>query len=884
MIGQTLDRYRIESKLGEGGMGVVYKARDTHLGRDVAIKVLPSDKVSDPERKQRFVQEAQAASALNHPNIITVHDIRSDSGVDFIVMEHVDGKTLEQIIATKSPGIPHLLRCAVQIADALARAHEAGIVHRDLKPSNIMVTNGGRVKVLDFGLAKLLDPADRAAEARTQTSPVTDAGLVVGTAAYMSPEQADGRKVDARTDIFSFGAVLYEMITGRRAFAGNSSLSILAKILNEDPAPPRTLDATISPELERTILRCLRKDPARRFQTMADLKVALDDLVADSVTAQPAIAGARARAPRRWRWAVAALMAIVAGGYFAWLSFRSAAPDVAPLRAVPLVALPGGVRTPTFSPDGDRVAFTWTGPKQDNADVYVQQIGAGTPLRLTSDAATDYSPAWSPDGRAIAFLRSQPGSARHELRLIPPLGGPERKLAEIQPRGFLRSVTLAWCPDSRCIVLTDSTTTDGMKPDALFVVSVDSGEKRQLTTPRPPVLADTDPRVSPDGRWLVFRRDVAPFSGQLQLVQLGPGPTVAGDPRSLTPILLTAYGPDWISSREIIFWGKSQLWRMDVVRGGRPERLPFVGEDGMMPAIARAQHGREARLAYVRSFGDINIWRLEMPAPGVAASPTAAVAIASTRLEAIAHLSSDAQKVVFISNRSGESEVWTADSSGGNAVQLTSLGANPGFPRWSHDGKTIAFHCNAEDHPNGAVYVVPADGGQPRRLTTNQSTDVFPSFSRDGKWIYFSSTRTGTPFIWRMPVSGGEAVRISPTPGMLAIESYDGVHLYYVESTQSDAPGTLWRLPREGGAPTRLVDGALSTSFEVVDRGIYYMDRGSGETRLRYFDFATRQSTLVTANPAIVSAGLTASRDGRTILYSRVDSSVNDLMLVEHFR
>jgi Tol biopolymer transport system component/predicted Ser/Thr protein kinase len=883
MIGQTLDRYRIDAKLGEGGMGVVYRACDTHLGRDVAIKVLLSDKTSDPERKQRFVQEAKAASALNHPNIIIVHDVRSDSGVDFIVMEYAEGETLERIIATKSLGITQSLRYGVQIADALARAHEAGIVHRDLKPSNIVVTNDGRVKILDFGLAKLLDPADRAAEARTHTSPMTDAGIVVGTAAYMSPEQADGRKVDARTDIFSFGAVLYEMVTGRRAFAGSSSLSILAKILNEDPAPPSTFATSISPDVERTILRCLRKDPARRFQTMADLKVALEDLVADSAARQPAMP--RQAAPIRWwLWTVPALIAITGVGYVAWMSFRSPTPDTVPLRAVPLTALPGVARTPTFSPDGERVAFAWSGPKQDNVDVYVQQIGAGTPLRLTTDASNDYSPAWSPDGRAIAFLRRLRDPDRHELRLIPPLGGPERKLTEIQPRGFLRQVTLAWCPDSRCVVLTDRTATDGTKPDALFVVSVDSGEKRQLTRPHPPVLADTDPRVSPDGRWLVFRRDVAPFSGQLQLVRLDTGPVVTGEPRSLTPILLTAYSPEWISNSEIIFSGKALLWRLNILEGERPERLPFVGEDGIMPAVARTQPGRNARLAYVRSFGDMNIWRLEASAGASAAAATASIAIASTRRDALAHFSPDSSKVTFVSDRSGESEVWMADSSGGNAVQLTSLGANPGFPRWSHDGKTIAFHCNAEDHPNGAVYVVSAEGGQPRRLTTNQSTDVFPSFSRDGKWIYFSSTRSGTPFVWKMPVSGGEPVRISPTPGMLAIESYDGSDLYYVDSLQSDMPGALWRLPLKGGAPTRLVEGALSTSFEVVDRGIYYMDRAAGGTRLLYFDFATRQSTLITANPAIVSAGLTATRDGRTILYTSVDSSVNDLMLVENFR
>jgi hypothetical protein len=219
-----------------------------------------------------------------------------------------------------------------------------------------------------------------------------------------------------------------------------------------------------------------------------------------------------------------------------------------------------------------------------------------------------------------------------------------------------------------------------------------------------------------------------------------------------------------------------------------------------------------------------------------------------------------------------------------NAVQLTSLGANPGYPRWSHDGRIIVFHSNAEDHPYGAVYTVSADGGQTRRITSNRSTDVFPSFSRDGKWIYFSSTRTGTPFIWKIPSSGGDAVQVSPTPGMLALESIDGAHLYYVESRSVNPPGPLWRLPLKGGEAVKLMEGVGSTSFDVVDSGIYYLERVSGEIRLGYFDFATHKSTLVAGNLDIATFGLTASRDGRTILYTRVDSSVNDLMLVENFR
>ena len=403
-MNRRLLHYEIAREIGRGGMGVVYQARDTRLDRPVAIKVLPPDKVTDPERKRRFIQEARAASALNHPNIITVHDVNSDDGVDFIVMEYVDGRTLDALIPSKGLRLSLAVKYAVQIADALAKAHDAGILHRDLKPSNLMVTSEGRVKVLDFGLAKLTDRSDSSSDAATFSAhPVTGEGMVMGTAPYMSPEQAEGRKLDARSDIFSFGSVLYELVTGQKPFHGDSTLSIVAKILHEDPKPVSQLVPLIPSDLAKIVSQCLRKDPARRYQHMADVRVALEDVQDESVSGPP-VPVVRAPVRRRWAW-VTLVSVVLVGGVFAWRALLVR--DASEPRVVPLTTFLGAETYPTLSPDGSQVAFTWSGPKQDNDDIYVQLIGSGDPFQLTRDPAGDYSPAWSPDGLSIAFLRGQ---------------------------------------------------------------------------------------------------------------------------------------------------------------------------------------------------------------------------------------------------------------------------------------------------------------------------------------------------------------------------------------------------------------------------------------------------------------------------------------------
>ena len=431
MIGRTIAHYEILETLGQGGMGFVYKARDTQLDRLVAIKVLTPDTVANAERKQRFVQEAKAASALNHPNIVTIYNIGHEDGVDFIAMEFIAGRTLDRVIPRDGLMPAELLRYGIQIADALARAHAAGIVHRDLKPGNIMISEEGQVKLVDFGLAKLSDLHEAAdAELTRSVSPETEEGRILGTVCYMSPEQAEARKTDGRSDIFSVGAVLYEMATGRRAFLGRSKISTLAAILQSEPKPASELRAGVPRDLARIIERCLRKDPARRYQSALDLKISLSDLLNDIESGATEVPPAAAPPPRRFvAWTIPLLAGLALGaGVSFWLASGGASHTAVYGPVKPLTTYAGNESEPALSPDGKQIAFAWDGPHQDNYDIYVHLVGGGAALRLTSDPAPDHAPAWSPDGQQLAFLRDD------AIYLIPALGGVERKLVQL-PRG-----------------------------------------------------------------------------------------------------------------------------------------------------------------------------------------------------------------------------------------------------------------------------------------------------------------------------------------------------------------------------------------------------------------------------------------------------------------
>jgi serine/threonine protein kinase len=896
--------YKIEAPLGQGGMGIVYRALDTKLNRSVAIKFL-SQELADAAARRRFQREAQMASSLNHPHILTVYDIGEDEGRQYLVTEFVDGGTLKSWAAAKKRSWRDVVELLTGVADGLAVAHESGILHRDIKPDNILTTKSGYAKLADFGLAKLVESAGAPDTTPTLTEGATRPGMILGTIAYMSPEQASGQEVDGRSDVFSFGIMLYEQLAGQRPFTGANDLEILQKIIHGIPQP---IAETLPPALKEIVRKALEKNPADRYPTMRDMVLDLRSLLrssengsaTDPITVRPTRPSIRGF---RWAWVALPVVLIVAG-LFGWRS-RKPPENAEPLKAIPLTTLKGTQRYPTFSPDGNYVAFAWNGPRQDNADIYVYQIGSsGTPLRLTTDAATEENPVWSPDGRWIAFLRPQQGTGSSEVRLVPPLGGPERKIADIHVRGgsLISPPYLAWCPESDCLLATDSPGQG--KPDSIFVITLETGEKRQLTQPEAPATGDTNPAVSPDGRWLVFRRQGgAIFDGTLYRLPLSKGLAAAGQPQLLIPAERNAAHPAWApDSKEIVVsigaGPATSLWRLAAAQDkpGEPVRLPFVGEDGIMPTFSRAQPGYAPRLIYVHTYSDGNIWRLDAAAPGVPASSPPVLAVSSTKYDGMPALSPDGRHVAFSSDRSGFWGIWVSDLDGSNAVQLTAFGQPTvaGYPRWSPDGKQIAFHSALGGQPD--IYVVPATGGKPRNLTSNPAVDSFPSFSADGQWIYFSSNRethTAEQQTWKVPAAGGAAVRVTDALGIAPQESVDGAYLYYIETL--DKPCPLWRMPVGGGKAEKVLDGVVLANYVVMKGGIYYIDRPSGaggtyfvddpsgETRLQYLNLSTRKSMTMAHNLGKVDLPLTASPDGRTILFGRIDAPADDLVLVENF-
>lgn len=869
--GARLGPYEIEAQLGEGGMGEVWKARDTRLGRTVAIKV------SKTEFSQRFEREARAVAGLNHPHICTLYDV----GPNYFVMEYIDGKPLQQVIPRKGLTLSQVLNYASQVADALAAAHAAGIVHRDLKPGNIMITSEGRVKVVDFGLARV-SPSDSFSP-DDATVVETAEGVIAGTVSYMSPEQAQGRPVDARSDIFSFGAVVYEMLTGARAFHGDSPMSTLADVLNKTPKPAGEVTGDLPREVDTLVMRCLRKDPSRRWQNMADVKVALLELKEDSESGRLTVAlplKSQSRSVNPLWFAVAVALVVVAAGA-GWFFARNGQPAAtASFTALPLTSYPGSQAETSFSPDGNQVAFAWNGPHRDNWDIYVKVVGGGEPLRITSSPAEEYSPSWSPDGRWIAFARTLDGK-RYALVLISPLGGVERKLGEF---GMMPALDpgVAWSKDSRYLVL--SSLDEVHHTNGLIVLSLDSGETRTMTTAPSESLGDERPTLSPDGLKLAFTRVRDNASGDLMTLEVSSDLKPLGQPRL---VVRQSVGVAWTADgKELLYSSGTTFDNFSIKRipvsGGSPQPVGPAIDGAYSPSISRPAPGAPSHLAWTHRFRDSNIYRLKIGLPGREAEPESL--IASPYRDVFPQYSPDGKSIAFYSARSGNTEIWSCQADGSGCRQLTALAARvSGSPRWSPDGSQVLFDSNKE----GAyeLYVVSSDGGTPKRLTEQPSSNFAGNWSPDGKTIYFTSNRGGGQLnVWRMPASGGPAEQVTHHEGNGSIVSPDGKFLYYVKDI-SGGTASLWRLPVAGGGEAQVIPVLHRYSFAVTRRGIYFMvpDPSKPGGTIEFMDLESGKRSVLAHTDKSLELGISVSPDGQNLVFPQIDYEGSNLMMIENF-
>ena len=746
LAGRTVSHYRVLEKLGHGGMGVVWKARDSRLNRFVALKFLPAAGMSDPARKRRFVQEAKAASALNHPNIITIHDVDQAEGAHFIAMEFVAGKTLDQLIGRKVPRLHEALKYAVEVADALAAAHAGGILHRDLKPANIMVNESGSVKVLDFGLAKLTEQADSVAGGQTlPEARTTGEGMIVGTVSYMSPEQDEGKKVDARTDIFSFGAVLYEMITGRRAFAGPSTASVLSAILRDEPKPVAELVPGVPRQLDRIVRRCLEKDPDRRYQHAGDLRIDLQQVKEELASAVPGVAEirpAKLRVERRWCFAAIVASIAVSSTVGWWLHGRQ--PEAPPWKLIRLTSNAGLSGFPALSPDGKLVAYSSDQGLDGGSDLFVRQVAGGQPIRLTFDGTGNTTPDFSPDGTKIVFRSNRGGGGIYE---IPAFGGEIRLLA---PDGLHPKFS----PDGTQVaywVGAESPATAVPWSGSVWVVPEAGGQPRRVgsnfTTARYPIW-------SPDGKHLLFKgytsakafdsRSIdwwlAPANGgdavrtgafdALAQAGLQPGAAYARTPVPDVPIpgCWSAAGNTVVFS--IVSGDTLNLWEIGVSpRTGKvtgvPRRLTTGAGNEVNPCCASG-----GAVAFTNLETRREIWSLPFDFDRGSPKGTLERITQGPARRENPSFSKNGQFVAFVSDQSGPFNIWVRELKTGKETSVASSTLVQRFPVSNASGTRVAYSAYEKDK---RVVYASAPGGPPEKLCEGclRATD----WSRDEKTL-----------------------------------------------------------------------------------------------------------------------------------------------------
>ena len=870
MIGRTISHYEILEILGEGGMGTVYKARDTRLNRMVAMKSLLRGTSAD--RKARFIQEAQAASALNHPNIVTVYDLLSEAGDDYIVMEFIAGRTLDRVIPKSGLKLDEALKLAIPIASALTAAHEAGITHRDVKPGNVMVREDGLVKVLDFGLAKLTEGAPLEPDEATRTMRAqTEEGAILGTISYMSPEQAEGRKIDGRSDIFSFGALLYEMVAGRRAFQGQSKLSTLSAILKEEPKPLHEVDPAAPRDLGRIVARCLRKDPERRYQLMKEARLALEELKEESDSG-------RLNAPVKPssnRWTVytgVALVAALGAVALIWRNPRPAATPAAPaeIKLRQITNDSGATVSPTLSPDGKFIAYSSNRAGDAGMDIWVQQLSEGAqPIRLTQSAGDETHSSFSPDGGQIVFVSGEKGGGLYLmpalggtqrllargtyqfpsfspdgqwiaantwggefwLSVFPVSGGPSRRLGE----GFYRLGSAVWSPDGRRLLASGRERVDS--PSDWWTLPLDSGIPARAGARG--LIPEVGANILIPRTWLgdsVFYAD-----RNLMRIRVSPEGKVTGGPDRLTSGSANESSPRGISLPGSSAWriaysagqGAHDLLRLNLVKVGNQPA-------GSVEALFRDRQDRTSptmpadgqKLAYVAgSLGNYEL-RVRILATG------AEQVLVQSKQRFRARISPDGSTVAYNTSSVNESDttIFLASTQGGETRKL--CGTCGLIYDWTPDGKRLNFR---HGNPIRFSEIEIATGAKVDLLAGGEFSFHAAKYSPDDRWLAFHYAPGGSapPGIFIAPLRHG---KVAPAGEWIRIMGRRGFHSRPWWSPQGDAlyflsdAGAVFGIWRQKLHPlTKQADGEPAEIYhpdtEAGSRLIAGPEFGPGETR-----------------------------------------------------
>jgi len=882
VIGETLGHYRIVQLLGKGGMGEVYLAEDTRLDRQVALKILPAELADDTERRARFEREAKAVASLNHPNIVTIHSVEEDRGIHFLTMEMVHGKSLSEIIPESGLPLSRFFDIAIPLADAVSTAHQSGVTHRDLKPDNIMMGDDGRLRVLDFGLAKLAETAsgeEGPAEAPTQS--VTQEGKVLGTVAYMSPEQAEGKPVDHRSDIFSLGIILYELATGQRPFKGDTSLSVLSSILRDTPGSVTDLNTRLPRQLGRIVRRCLQKEPDRRYQSAMDLRNELEELQEEVATGEVTPigqVGVPVAAEGGWK-KLAVVAALIAGAlglaFGLWSLFGREETPTAPqassfesMQIRPLTST-GNASLSAISPDGRYVAYVDDDGR--NRTLRVKQVATGSDVEIVSPGITWFSDVrFSNDGDYVFYVVQPEFDAPGELFQVPTLGGTPRKLfGEI-------ATGVGFSPDgSRVAYLRGS---GGGIGGEVWVSDLDGRDAMQLASVEPPKLLFETPAWSPTEDLLVMvMADLSELKGQLVGIPAEGGELKPLVGRKWDGIGEVAWLPDGsglvFEAFDVGFSG-DQLFEMAYPSG---EVRRITNDLNSYTGVSLTADGQ--RLATVQGERHSAIW---VQVVGESDSRRQIETTTGTANGADGVVWTVDGRIVYSADEGAERRLWLMNADGSEARRLTVEGVAQLEPSAHPDGQSVVFASYDEDR--FGIWSIRLDGTELEELT-QVPFGARPAVSPDGEWLFYETIHEGEFVLVRQSLTTGEVVVVLTGDCHEPTWSPDGSRMALHFRGEGER---LWKtgiLSADGGELQETYDFHSETQspWSVDGRGLFHSETkdGVGNIFLMPLDGGEPQQLTHFSEGEIFYFDV--SPDGSTLLIVQ-GRRLRDIVLIDNFR